>query len=439
MTVNSFIKIQSFLKDVSIRSPFIQNVTSTFLVRVLSLFFSIVNAAIIARLLGPEGKGMLALALLVPGMLGLFLSGGIEVANVYFAGSRRLDATTLSANSVAFTILATIVGLGVVFALGTAGWLKVIVPGVPVWILFIAMLGFPVSLLNGFFSTILQGLQRIITLNLISLFQGFLTLILTLMLVIALRFGLLGALVATLISGVLGLIVLGIFLRREGGVFIPRWERSVVRSTLSFGLKGHIGNMLQFFNYRLDMFILNAFLGPANVGIYTVSVRLAELLWYLPNAVAFVIFPKAAASEPEEMNVFTPRVFRITLGLTTLGGLGLILLGRPAINLVFSSVFDTAYVPMLVLLPGVILLGGAKVLTNEIAGRGYPYYNSVNSGLALVITVVLDLLLIPRYGVVGAALASSIAYTSIFFTAIAFFLNVKQRAKKTSPIQTSAS
>ena len=439
MTVNSFIRIQSFLKDVIIRSPFIQNVTSTFLVRVLSLFFSIVNAAIIARLLGPEGKGMLALALLVPGMLGLFLSGGIEVANVYFAGSRRLDVHALSANSVAFTILATIAGFGVLIGLGATGWLKVIVPGVPVWILFIAMLGFPISLLNGFFSTILQGLQRIITLNLISLFQGFLTLILTLMLVIVLRFGLLGALVATLISGVLSLIVLGIFLRREGGVFIPRWERSVVRSTLSFGLKGHIGNMLQFFNYRLDMFILNAFLGPANVGIYTVSVRLAELLWYLPNAVAFVIFPKAAASEPEEMNVFTPRVFRITLGLTTLGGLGLILLGRPAINLVFSSVFASAYVPMLVLLPGVVLLGGAKVLTNEIAGRGYPYYNSVNSGLALVITVVLDLLLIPRYGVVGAALASSIAYTSIFFTAIAFFLNVKQRAKKTSPIQTSAS
>ncbi len=437
MTVNSFIRIQSFLKDVSIRSPFIQNVTSTFLVRVLSLFFSIVNAAIIARLLGPEGKGMLALALLVPGMLGLFLSGGIEVANVYFAGSRRLDVPTLSANSVAFTILATIVGLGLVFALGAAGWLKVIVPGVPAWILFIAMLGFPISLLNGFFSTILQGLQRIVTLNLISLFNGFLTLILTLMLVVALRFGLIGALVATLLSGVLSLIVLVFFLRREGGVLIPRWERSVVRSTLSFGLKGQIGNMLQFFNYRLDMFILNGFLGPANVGIYAVSVKLAELLWYLPNAVGFVIFPKAAASRPEEMNRFTPRVFLITLGLTALGGLCLTLVGRPAIDLVFSSAFAAAYVPMLLLLPGVVLLGGAKVLTNEIAGRGYPHYNSINSGLALVITVVLDLLLIPRYGVVGAALASSVAYIVVFLTAIGFYLTVSRKAKGSSPLQVS--
>ena len=204
---------------------------------------------------------------------------------------------------------------------------------------------------------------------------------------------------------------------------------------LSFGLKGHIGNMLQFFNYRLDIFILNGFLGPANVGIYTVSVRLAELLWYLPDAVGFVIFPKAASSRPEDMNAFTPRVFHITLGLTALGALGLALFGRPAINLVFSSVFIGAYVPMLVLLPGVVLLGGAKVLTNEIAGRGYPHYNSLNSGLALILTVILDLVLIPRYGLLGAALASSIAYAAIFLTAIGFYLTVSRMAKEASSVQ----
>jgi O-antigen/teichoic acid export membrane protein len=253
-----------------------------------------------------------------------------------------------------------------------------------------------------------------------------------------LKLGLFGALLAPLASGALSLVVFGILLRRKGGVLRPRWNYSVARSTLSFGLRAHIGNVLQFFNYRLDMFILNCFLGPANVGIYVVSVKLAELLWYLPNAVSFVIFPKAAASSPEEMNVFTPRVFRTTLGLTALGAVGLAFVGRPVINFVFSSAFIGAYVPMLTLLPGVILLGGAKVLTNEIAGRGYPHYNSINAGLALVLTVVFDLLLIPRHGVIGAALASSIAYTGIFITAIGFYLAVSRGAKEKSQIEVSA-
>jgi O-antigen/teichoic acid export membrane protein len=421
----------------SLQREFSQNVGSTFFTQVLRVALSVAKAAIIARWLGPEGKGMLALALLVPGMLGLFLSGGIGAANVYYVGSRRLDVPTLTANSIGFALLSTFVGFGVVVGSAAAGWLEVVVPGVPTWIVLIAMLGFPTGLLNGFFSTILQGIQRIVTINLINLFQSTLTLCLTIVFVIGFQLGLLGALVASLGSGVLGLIVFGTILNREGGVFSPRWSYLVMRTTLSFGLKGHIGNVLQFFNYRLDTFIVNFFIGPAGVGIYSVAVALAELLWHLPNAVAFVIFPKAAASRPEEMNVFTPRVFRITLGLTALGALGLALVGRPAINFVFSSTFIGAYVPMLVLLPGVVLLGGAKVLTNEIAGRGYPHYNSINSGLALVLTVVLDLVLIPRYGVLGAALASSIAYAAIFLTAIGFYLTVSRRASGASPVQMS--
>jgi O-antigen/teichoic acid export membrane protein len=301
------------------------------------------------------------------------------------------------------------------------------------------MLAFPIILLNGFFSSILQGLQLIFTVNLISFIQSILTLSLTLLLVIGWKLGLLGALLASLASWGLSLIVWCITLRRHGGVLTPRWSYDVLRSTLSFGLRGYIGNVLQFFNYRLDMFILNYFLGPASVGIYAVSVRLAELLWYLPNAVGFVIFPRAAASKPEEMNVFTPRVFRATLGLTALGALGLAFVGRPVINLVFSSAFVGAFIPMLVLLPGVVLLGGAKVLTNELAGRGYPHYNSLNAGLALILTVVLDLVLIPRYGVVGAALASSAAYTTIFFTATGFYLTVSRATKDKSPMEVSAS
>ena len=70
------------------------------------------------------------------------------------------------------------------------------------------------------------------------------------------------------------------------------------------------------------------------------------------------------------------------------------------------------------------MLGASKVLTNEITGRGYPHYNSINAGVALILTVILDLLLIPRYGISGAALASSVAYSVILFVAIGFYIAV---------------
>ena len=201
-----------------------------------------------------------------------------------------------------------------------------------------------------------------------------------------------------------------------------------MRATMSFGLRGHIANLFQFFNYRLDMFLVNYFLGPAEVGIYGVAVRVAELLWHLPNAASFVLFPKTAAARVEEINVFTPRVLRYTLGLTTLGAIALALVGPWLIQLVFSAAFSAAYLPMIWLLPGVVLLGGAKILINEMAGRGSPQYNALSAGIGFVATVVLDVLLIPRWGIRGAAWASSISYAMVFAVAFLLYVWVRRRA-----------
>ena len=426
-------KARLLLARIGKQGLFVCHVSLTFVAQGVTLFLSLGTTAILARWLGPEGKGIVSLALLVPGMLALFLNGGIGISNVYFVGSRRFDVPTLTANSTAFTLLATGLGAVLVGGLVGTGWSDKLLPGVAVGLLLIAMLEFPIRILIGYLNAIMQGLQQIALVNVITLADAALTLLLTMMLVIGLQMSRLGAILASLGAVTIALMILCLFIRRMGGRIRPRWDLRIMGSTLSFGLRGYIGNVLQFFNYRLDMFLVNYFLGPAGVGIYGASVRLAEMLWYFPNAVSFVIFPKAAATRPEAMNRFTPRVFGFTLGLTILGGIGLALLGKFLIQLIYSSAFLGAYVPMLALLPGVVLLGGAKVLTNEIAGRGFPHYNSINAGMSLVLTLVLDLMLIPRHQILGASLASSAAYTATFVAAVAFYWVVSRRASRANP------
>ena len=415
-------------KDRWQRSPFARNVTSTFTVQILALLLSTLNAAVIARLLGTSGKGILALTVLAPNVLALFLSGGISVANVYYTGQRRFDVATLSANSVAFALMATALGAVVGAALYATGLLGKLLPGVPPGLLVLSMLGLPFSLLNSYFTGILQGMQLIRLINLVSLSQRASTVALSLIMVVGLQWGLTGAVLAVLVASVVSLALLSRMLARRGASFRPRWNQLVLKTTLKFGLRGYVGNVLQFFNYRLDVFLVNFFLGPSSVGIYTVAVAMAEMLWYLPNAVGFVIFPKSANTQAEVMNRFTPRVFRITLALTAAGAVVLALIGKPFIELVYSPAFASAYGPMLVLLPGVVLLGSGKILTNEIAGRGYPQYNSIASGVSLVLTIGLDLLLIPRLGVLGAAVASTVAYVVIFMLAVHFYRAVSRQS-----------
>ena len=417
-------------KALMVRSPFARNVTSTFTVQILSLLLATVNAAVIARVLGPSGKGILALTVLAPNIFALFLSGGISVANVYYIGQKRFDLPTLSANATAFTVMATGLGVAIAAVLYTTGLMEKLLPGVPPGLLALSMLGLPFSLLNSYFISLLQGRQLISQINLVSLMQRGSTVVLSLLTVALLGWGLTGSVLAVLASSVLSVAVLGVMLRRLGARFWPRWNRLVIKTTLKFGLRGYVANVLQFFNYRLDLFLVNYFLGPSSTGIYTVAVAMAEMLWYLPNAVGFVIFPKSANTKAETMNRFTPRVFRLTMALTAAGAVAMAIFGKPFIDIVYSPAFASAYGPMLALLPGVVLLGGGKVLTNEIAGRGYPQYNSIASGVSLVLTIGLDLLLIPRLGVLGAAVASSVAYIAIFILALVFYRSVVNRQRK---------
>ncbi len=421
--------LRPYLARVGTRGAFARNVSITLLAQVLVLFTILTNAAIIARWLGPGGKGMLSLALLVPGIVALFLSGGIAVANVYFAGSRRLSLDQLAANSTALGLIGSVLGVVVVGLLAKSGWLNWLVPDVPAALIGLAMISLPVLLLNTYFSALMQGTQQIPALNVVNVGQGILTLALTLLLVVGLGWGISGAVLAVFGAGLGGLVAMTWILRRAGAHFRPRLDRVVLHQTYGYGLRGYVGNVLQFFNYRLDVLLVNGFLGPAAVGIYGAAVGLAELLWYLPNAVGFVIFPKASATRAEEMNRFTPRVFGLTLGLTAVGAVVLALLGPLLIRIVFGPAFSASYAPLLALLPGIVLLGGGKVLTSELAGRGYAHYNSINAGMALVLTVVLDLVLIPRLGVTGAAIASTVAYSVIFVTAVFFYLVVSRRSR----------
>ncbi len=208
---------------------------------------------------------------------------------------------------------------------------------------------------------------------------------------------------------------------------MPRWHPEVIKPFLSFGLRGYVANILQFFNYRLDVFIVNFFLGPAAVGIYAVSYGIAELIWNFPNAINFVLFPRIASEKGQNKNSLTVQILILSVILTSIGALILALIGQFLISFLYGNAFQEAYYPLLALLPGVILLGAAKVLTAEILGRGYPQYNSLISGLGLAVTIAGDLIMIPRFGVMGAAVSSSLSYTVILIMSVGFYFKVKPR------------
>ena len=390
------------------------------------LVLSIVSASITARWLGPAGKGEVAIILATVALFQFVLNAGLAPANVYYAGRKRIPVPFLTENSIVFTLLGAIIGFSVILISFLSGFLRTLLPDASPAYLMLGLLLLPIMILNMNLKSILQGLRKIFVLNVLNGFQSILSVFFLSFFIIGLKLGVPGAVLASFMASLLTLLVVVYYIKQEGASFRPRWRSIVVKPMISFGIKGYIGNLMQFFNYRLDIFILNYYLGPAEVGIYGVSVTLAELLWRLPDAVSFVIFPESANSTQKDMNNFTPRVFQATFLIIFLGAVAIALVGQAVIRIVFSDAFISAYTPLLILIPGVFLFGLAKILAGDIIGRGYPQYNSITAGLALIATVILNLLLVPRMGVNGAALASTLSYCITFVSSLVFYFLISR-------------
>jgi O-antigen/teichoic acid export membrane protein len=139
-------------------------------------------------------------------------------------------------------------------------------------------------------------------------------------------------------------------------------------------------------------------------------------------AASTVLFPRVAAeTEEQRQKEFTPLVARTVLWTTALVAIPLVLLSRWIVLLLYSEAFLPAVGALQALLVGIVALSAGRVLANDIAGRGFPGLN-IYTGIAAVVTnVILNLLWIPRYGIVGAAWASTVSYTVSFLGALFFY------------------
>jgi O-antigen/teichoic acid export membrane protein len=188
-------------------------------------------------------------------------------------------------------------------------------------------------------------------------------------------------------------------------------DSEVLRSFFKFGIRGYAANLMMLLSYRLDALIVNGLRGVASVGYYSVATAMAETLTYGAIGFALVIFPQVSSVERKEADRITPVVCRNAVFMTLAGAVVMFLVSRQLIQFVFGSAMTPALQPLWLLLPGIVSLAPVRVISSYLSGIGKPIYTTYIAAGSVILTVVLDLLLIPPYGINGAAAASSIVYT----------------------------
>lgn len=408
---------------------FLYDTLITFSAQIIAVIFGIITAIIIARILGPEGKGIYTLVILIPSMLVLLGNLGIGIANTYFGGSKKYNWDELASISFISSLLLGIT-LSIIFLTYYFIVHPIFLSEIKTQCIVLAAMTVPFNLFTTYFQCILMGQKRFLEYNLVNVLQNGVLVILVIIVLFFLERGISEVILTWLIATIITTAFSFFFVRKTTSV---KWVFSypIFKALLKFGSIGYLSNIITFLNYRIDMILVSSLVTPAIVattlvGYYSVSVSLAEALWYFPGAVGTIVFARTVGLNNEEADKTTPKICRNTFFITFIFALILLALSKRLIILLFGVSFLPALRPLYILIPGIIIFSICKVLCNEITGRGKPLINIVAAGISLLVNIPLNLLLIPRMGIEGAALASTISYSACAFIVLIMFLRISQ-------------
>jgi O-antigen/teichoic acid export membrane protein len=403
------------------RRRFSTHVAWTLLARVLMTVNSVAAGVIVARWLGAEGLGQLAVINVAVATIVQLGSAGLPSANTYFIARDKKDFAPAAVNSLLFATIA-----GGLLALGLT-WLAAWRPGwfgfIPPRLIAVAALSVPFQLVTLIGLNVFLAVGRVERFNLLDLLgQSFVLVNAVVALV------LLGAGLWTLVSlntaaamGV-GLLIAALVwaygARTEGR---QAWRPSLrlFGHMMRYGVKFHVATLSGLLIFRLDLLVVNHFRGAAEAGVYSVASQVAMMLMLLPGVIATLLFPRVTARR-DETGELTCAVTRHTAFVMLFVCLASVPLGF-LLPLLYGAKFADVSVQLLILLPGVYLIGLESVLVQHFNATGLPAMIPLFWVATLLVNLALTFALVPPFGARGAALASLLSYALIFALVALYF------------------
>lgn len=389
-----------------------------FVTQVITAGLVLFNGFFVARAVGPEGRGdyylltFFATTLMALGQLGLPQAFTFFSARGMVRGSiaRAFGLTAIIAIPM---LVATIALLPVLRA--------TVLHGLDGAMVLLPLVAVPFLLHANFTTGIVVGRQAAVGMAIVYVTTYLATTALILILVGVLGLGVWGALlafVAAAIATAVGFLICTVVVLRRVEVTGSASYGDLFR----YGLPYFPGTLSRFFATRIDVYLL-ALLLPnpsAPLGYYSMAVALAEIVYLFPNSVSTFFFPHVAGNAREDSNRQVATVARVTLLTTGAVAIALIPAGFIAIKWLLPA-FEQALAPLYIILPGVVALSVTNVLAGFIAGLGRPGIASTVSVAAFVANAVFNLILIPPFGIAGAAAASLLSYSlsSLAFSVLA--------------------
>jgi len=401
--------------------PFLElqrNIRVSFLTQFLTLGIRFLCGVLIARVLGPAGKGELTLAIWVASLFHALFYFGLGEATISLLNRKEYSpkAVVGSLNVLAILLLT----IGGVFYFSLSPWiLRGLRYQLPLGLFQQAFLLFPLTLFWAYWSANLLALGKVIEVNWGRVMhQGTL---LILLLPLFLWFG--GqtnlALWAFIIAAIVETAFLAIFLRRQVPLGLT-WSLPLFRQQIRLGSQMSLVTWLGFSSRRLDILLVSFFGGIFGVGLYSVAVGLRDLSLGLPQIFVRPVLSASARYSGTEGIPMIAKAFQQALLLLILFGSMLALALPWLVNWIYSSSFAGAVAPARWLLIGFVAMGLSEILMAGFIGFGQPKPVVLTQCISLACLLPTGLIFATLWGISGIAMAVSLSQIMGFISLLLF-------------------
>ena len=372
---------------------------------------------IMARYLGPDGLGLFSMVTMIAGIIALIAGLGINGAVVKYVAEykddkRKLDAVFSSAfiTVAIFGVVASVVLF--VFSDKLAGIFDM--PSLS-YLLKIYAFVLPFSLTYGIILGLFNGLREMKYYSLFNTLNGIM-IFLFIVTFLFLGFGVVGAIIGDMLALIVVLIIAGVIARKFVHFKIRDYGKNTKKLT-SFGSQLMFGNTINIINYQADTLLIAYFLTVTDVGYYAVAVSLSRFFWRIPQSIQIVAYPATseywAKGEIHSLNKMIDKSMKYSACFLLVIGLGVLFFAKEIIIFLFGQPFLSSVFPFQILVIGTVIYGIVIPIGGTFAGIGRPDLSLKITAIGATTNVLLNVLLIPRFGIAGAAVATITSFIII--------------------------
>lgn len=387
--------------------------------------FSFLTSLITARALEPEGRGYLALTLLFANFFYIFTEFGLAKSTIRILLGKKFKKEIIISNYI-YILITKVIFFGFIILFIIFFTKIYLLAKLPFYLLVISLFQFIPLALTGSLLNLLLGLDLYKLYNKILVLSSFFSLFILSLLFFFSDLTLIKVLVVLFITSCLNLFLISKILLNEFSYF-SKINYSFIYYLFNDGLKFYLIHIIHFANNRFNFFIINFFLGPYSLGIYTLSLTLCERISIIPESISTILYSEFSKVQNKKSSQSISIIFRSTLIFTTIILIILFFISEWLITFLFTSSFEDLVLILKLLLIFTFFNSGWKIISQYFNAIGLSNLTLKIESISFFILIILSILLIPKYKLDGACISVIIYSFTNFLLGIIYFQKLDKK------------